>query len=101
MSLDERLESVLSSAEQAGFADFDSLVTAYYSATFAESSRLASAQRLSRNRRLPRVMAEIFHAAAQWSAWERGGMNYEVLKSAEGLLMSEGVAADAQVAGQA
>nr|C5H883.1 RecName: Full=Transcription factor radR; AltName: Full=Radicicol biosynthesis cluster regulator [Floropilus chiversii]ACM42404.1 RadR putative transcriptional regulator [Floropilus chiversii] len=92
-SLDERLEYVLERAEQVGFDNFDSLVTAYYSETFHGSSRLASEQRLSRNRRLPRVIAEIFRAASHWSAWERGGMNQEVIKSAECLLISEGTAA--------
>jgi hypothetical protein len=92
-SMDERLESVLERVEQAGFDNFDALVTAYYSETFHESSRLASEQRLSRNRRLPRVIAEIFRAASQWSAWERGGMNQEVIKSAECLLILEGTTA--------
>ncbi|EKG10383.1 Basic-leucine zipper (bZIP) transcription factor [Macrophomina phaseolina MS6] len=88
-SLDERIEYVLECAAAAGFDGLDSLAAAYYTGTFDESSLLAAEQRLSRNRRLPKVLAEVFHAAGAWSAWERRGFYEEILQSAESMLVAE------------
>lgn len=88
-SLDERIEYVLACAEAAGFDGFDSLAAAYYTGAFDESSLLAAEQRLSRNRRLPKVLAEVFAAAGAWSAWERRGFYEEILQSAESMLVAE------------
>ncbi|KAG7289995.1 hypothetical protein NEMBOFW57_006374 [Staphylotrichum longicolle] len=96
-SLDERLTTILAHLHQVGFDSFDALAAAYYSSSLPEPSRLASEQRLSRNRRLPRVMAEIFRAAAGWSTWERAGVNQEVIRAAECLLVEEGAAARGMV----
>ncbi|KAK4446923.1 transcription factor radR [Podospora aff. communis PSN243] len=98
-SIDSRLDAVLERIDQLGFDSFDSLVTAYYAETFSGSSRVANEQRLSRNRRLPAVLAEIFRAASQWSAWERVGTNQETIKAAESLLVSEGTAAREAIEG--
>lgn len=96
-SLDDRLTTILAHLQQAGFDSFDALAAAYYSSSLPEPSRLAREQRLSRNRRLPRVMAEIFRAAAGWSTWERAGVNQEVIRAAECLLVEEGAAARGMV----
>ncbi|KAJ5186318.1 hypothetical protein N7449_011082 [Penicillium cf. viridicatum] len=64
-SMDERLDSLLERAEHAGFENFDSLVTAYYSSNFSESSPLFIEQSLSRERRLPRVLWELYRSSAQ------------------------------------
>ncbi|KAH7042264.1 hypothetical protein B0J12DRAFT_579556 [Macrophomina phaseolina] len=88
-SLDERVEYVLECAEAVGFDGLDSLAAAYYMGTFDESSLLAAEQRLSRNRRLPKVLAEVFQAAGSWSAWERRGFYEEILQSAESMLVAE------------
>lgn len=90
VSLDERLEWIMERIKSAGFDNFDALVTAYYSETFRELSPLANEQRLSRNRRLPGVMAELFNATSQWTDWERRGFQEEILKTAETMLISEG-----------
>ncbi|KAL0936939.1 uncharacterized protein CTRU02_209155 [Colletotrichum truncatum] len=90
--LDERLGSVMEQAKAVGFTSFDELVMAYYGEQLGESSPLANEQRLSRNRRLPRVVSEIFHRASEWSVWERRGFYEEMLKIAETMLTSEGVA---------
>lgn len=89
-SLDERFEWILECAQATGFESFDAMVTAYYNASFGESSPLGNEQRMSRNRRLPRVIADVFHAASQWSDWERRGFHEEILKTTETMLFSEG-----------
>lgn len=88
--LDERLEYVLSCTRAAGFESFDALVTAYYNGNFEDSSPLAIEQRLSRNRGLPNVVADVFRDARRWSDWERRGFDEELLKTTESMLVSEG-----------
>ncbi|KAH6995501.1 hypothetical protein BKA56DRAFT_472334 [Ilyonectria sp. MPI-CAGE-AT-0026] len=88
--LDERLEYVLSCTRAAGFESFDALVTAYYNGNFEDSSPLAIEQRLSRNRGLPSVVADVFRDARRWSDWERRGFDEELLKTTESMLVSEG-----------
>ncbi|KAL6903108.1 hypothetical protein GGI43DRAFT_401264, partial [Trichoderma evansii] len=89
-SLDENLLFILECADSLGFDNFDSLVTTYYNERFYESSLLASEQRLSRNRRLPKVLAEIFHAAGNWSDLEQRGLREEILNQTESMLILEG-----------
>ncbi|KAI9152064.1 Transcription factor lcsF [Paramyrothecium foliicola] len=92
-SLDERFERIMEQVEAAGFDSFDALVTTYYSAKFGEVSPLAHEQRLSRNRRLPKVVADVFHATGQWSGWERTGFYEEILRSTESMLINESTGA--------
>ncbi|RFU76198.1 bzip transcription factor, bzip-1 [Trichoderma arundinaceum] len=92
-SLDERIESIMETVQAAGFDSFDALVSAYYCDTFGEASPLANEQRLSRNRRLPKVIDDVFQATKQWSSWERRGFQEEILKTAESMLISEGAGA--------
>jgi hypothetical protein len=77
-SLNDRFEKILDCAEAAGFENFDALVTSYYNASkedFDESSYLANEQRLSRSRRLPKVIADVFEATKNWSVWESRGIH--------------------------
>lgn len=92
-SNDERFSRILEHVQAAGFESFDALVTAYYSDNFGESSPLANEQRLSRNRRLPKVLADLFLAADQWTPWERRGFHEEILKTTESMLLSENAGA--------
>lgn len=73
-----------------GFDSFDSVVTAYYSHNFDGPSPLSTEQRLSRNRHLPKVLADVFDAAKNRRDWERRGLHDEILKQAESVLVSEG-----------
>ncbi|KAM4059012.1 hypothetical protein HRG_008115 [Hirsutella rhossiliensis] len=88
-SLDERVGGFMQHVEAAGFNCFEDLVTAYYSDAFVETSPLAHEQYLSRNRRLPKVISDLFRATNDWSTWERRGFHDEILKTAESLLISE------------
>lgn len=92
-SLNDRLESIMENVQAAGFDSFDALVSAYYCDTFGETSSLANEQRLSRNRRLPKVIDDVFRATKEWSSWERRGFQEEILKTAESMLISEGAGA--------
>lgn len=89
--LDERMEGIMEKVRAAGFESFDALVSAYYCGSFGEASPLANEQRLSRNRRLPKVIDNVFQATTQWSAWERRGFQEEIFKTAESMLKSEAV----------
>lgn len=95
--LDERFECIMEQVEAAGFDSFDSLVTAYYGQTFSESSPLANEQRMSRNRRLPKVISDVYQATNQWTDWERRGFQDEILKTAESMVTSEGCDARASL----
>lgn len=88
--LHELFECISDPLEASVFPNFDSLVTAYYCETFADSPQLANEQRLSRNRRLPKVIADLFSAAQTWTQWEGRGFYEEILKTAETMLVSEG-----------
>lgn len=92
-SMDERLDYLLERVEDAGFENFDSMVTAYYSSTFPESSPLSIEQSLSRERRLSRVLWEIFRSSTQWAVREREGFNEEITKICESLLITESCSA--------
>ncbi|KAL1848111.1 hypothetical protein Daus18300_013710 [Diaporthe australafricana] len=87
--MDGRFEGLLEYSRAMGFDSFDSLVTAYYSHNFDVSSPLATVQRLSRNRHLPKVLADVLDAAKGWSDWERHGLHAEIMKQAESILVSE------------
>ena len=91
-SMDERLLSVIRYAEAAGFDCFDDLVSAYYLSDFENDSLLVNEQHLSRKRRLPQVISDIFQAASYWTNWERHGFYEEVLKAAESVLSAEAAA---------
>lgn len=88
-TLDERMESVMERVETAGFDSFDSLATLYYKAKFGDSSSLAVEQRLSRNRRLPKLFADVFSAAQEWGPWEQRPLFDEILRMSEGMLIGE------------
>jgi hypothetical protein len=90
-SLDERFECIMEQVEAAGFESFDAMAAAYYTQNFNESSPLADEQRLSRNRRLPRVLSDVYGSAtSSWSEWERKGLQDQILRTAETILTDEG-----------
>ncbi|RFN52986.1 bzip transcription factor, bzip-1 [Fusarium flagelliforme] len=89
MSVDDRLEYIVDAATKIGYDSFDALAKDYYNHTFEPSSSIARKQRMSRNRRLPTVMSEIFSAANDWCEWERRGLFEEVVRMTESLLISE------------
>ncbi|KAG9249769.1 uncharacterized protein F5Z01DRAFT_678403 [Emericellopsis atlantica] len=90
-TVEERFQCILEQVVVAGFESFDAMATAYYALNFSSNSALADEQRLSRSRRLPRVISDIHSAASSsWSDWERRGFLHEILRTAEVILSSEG-----------
>ncbi|UNI16621.1 hypothetical protein JDV02_003044 [Purpureocillium takamizusanense] len=88
-SLDEKISGIMKQVEAAGFENFDEFVTAYYRDTCTATPSLANEQRLSRNSRLPEVIHEVVQAAKGWTAWERYGLQDEILKTAGAMLVEE------------
>lgn len=87
--VEERFEYVLRCAQRVGLQGFDTLASQYYARNFNPGSALALEQRLSRNRRLPGLLAELRKESTTWSAWQRRGYEDEILKAAEEICASE------------
>ncbi|KAG9669704.1 cystathionine beta-synthase, partial [Aureobasidium melanogenum] len=76
-STEEKIEFVLSCVEQVSFDSLESFITTFYAYDFEDASSLAFEQRMSRNRRLPLVMAELRKLSASWTRWESSGYENE------------------------
>ncbi|KAG5977693.1 hypothetical protein E4U55_006603 [Claviceps digitariae] len=86
---EERVESVMRRAQDSGFDTFEDFATAYYNSNFNKSSPLSTEQHLSRSKRLPRVISEVYQAAESWPQWERRGFCQQILHTATAMLKSE------------
>lgn len=89
MSIEESFDFVLKCARKAGFDNFDSMVSQYYTSIFDESSALAMEQRESRIQHLPALLAKLRQYSTTWSDSEYHGYHDEILKSAEKLYLRE------------
>ncbi|KAK3291694.1 uncharacterized protein B0H64DRAFT_435481 [Chaetomium fimeti] len=88
--VEERFSYVLDCARRVGFDwDFDALATQYYARDFESGSPLALEQRLSRNRRLPVLLAQLRQLSTTWNHWQRRGYQDETLKTAEEICARE------------
>ncbi|KAI0108989.1 hypothetical protein GGR51DRAFT_513973 [Nemania sp. FL0031] len=88
-TLEEKFEYVLSCAQRVGFDSFDTLSYHYYTRNFNPASALALDQRMSRNRRVPELLAELRRQAATWSTWQRRGYEDEMLRAAQEICIME------------
>lgn len=88
-SIEEKIEFVLSCVEQVSFDSLESFITTFYAYDFEDASSLAFEQRISRNRRLPLVMAELRKLSVSWTRWESSGYENEVLRTAEEICGTE------------
>ncbi|KAH7116594.1 hypothetical protein B0J13DRAFT_630226 [Dactylonectria estremocensis] len=84
-----RVRYVIEQAAAVGFETLDEAVAAYYTETFENMPALYQEQRLSRNRRLPRLLNTLQSAAKGWSEWERRGFQEQITVGAEELLVQE------------
>lgn len=82
-AVEDRFQYVLACARRVGFEGFDAMALQYYARNFDPASALAPEQRLSRNRRLPGLLAELRTQSASWSAWQSRNYQDEILKAAE------------------
>jgi len=88
-SMKQRFAYVSLSAKSAGFDSLETLISSYYTSNFQDTPALANTQRLDRNRRLPRLLAEICDNMSTWSSWEAQGFKEEILRVAETTFLKE------------
>ncbi|KAF5861955.1 hypothetical protein ETB97_012278 [Aspergillus alliaceus] len=77
-----RFKAILEVVRAAGFADFDRMAAAYYTAQFEKNSLPEITQRASRGRRLNKLLHELHECSRQWSPWESRGLREGVIESA-------------------
>lgn len=76
-----RFGNLLEVVQAAGFADFDRMAIAYYTAHFDRGSLPDLAQRASRGRRLKTVLQALQDSSDQWPRWESRGLQEGVIES--------------------
>ncbi|KAI1503275.1 hypothetical protein F5X99DRAFT_376509 [Biscogniauxia marginata] len=84
-----RFKSILEIVRNFGFQDFDSMVTAYYTAQFQKNSIADMSQRASRSRRLHRVLQDLRESSNRWTKWESRGFREGVMESARDICVGE------------
>lgn len=77
-----RFNTILEAVRAAGFPEFDSMVTAYYTTAFEKSSIPDMAQRASRGRRLTKVVKDVHESSKRWPRWEARGFRESTMESA-------------------
>ncbi|KAF2268090.1 hypothetical protein CC78DRAFT_590306, partial [Lojkania enalia] len=85
----DRFTKLLSAVRVAGFADFDSMVSTYYTCTFEKGSMSDMAQRASRSRRLGRLLQNLHASSCTWSRWEAKGFQASSVENAKAILLNE------------
>nr|A0A348AXX8.1 RecName: Full=Transcription factor kkR; AltName: Full=KK-1 biosynthesis cluster regulator [Curvularia clavata]BBC83961.1 Basic-leucine zipper (bZIP) transcription factor [Curvularia clavata] len=87
--LQDRVRYMRDQAVAMGFGSLDDVVEAHYTQKLECTSPSFQEQRLSRNRRLSRLLSTLHNAAKDWSEWERRGLQEQVTQGAEDILVSE------------
>ncbi|KAE8150728.1 hypothetical protein BDV25DRAFT_107033 [Aspergillus avenaceus] len=77
-----RFKTILDVVRSAGFADFDRMAAAYYTAQFEKDSLPDITQRASRGWRLNKLLQELHESSRNWSPWESRGLREGVIESA-------------------
>lgn len=88
-SLEQRLAMVLECVKSAGFDDVEQMLSQYYTSDLSKVPPLANAQRLSRKRRLPNLLANVAEDMNKWTKWEAQGCKEEMIRSAEQIFLGE------------
>lgn len=84
-----RFKAILTFVRAAGFPDFDSMVTSYYTSTFQKNSVAELAQRSSRGRKLANVLESLQESSSKWTVWESRGYREKIVESAQGMYTQE------------
>ncbi|KAL1880161.1 hypothetical protein Daus18300_001524 [Diaporthe australafricana] len=84
-----RFKAILTFVRAAGFPDFDSMVTSYYTSTFQKNSVAELAQRSSRGRKLANVLENLQESSSKWTVWESRGYRERIVESAQGIYTQE------------
>ncbi|GIZ44769.1 hypothetical protein CKM354_000795800 [Cercospora kikuchii] len=72
-ALSTRLRFVATQAKQAGFDSLDDMITTYYGFLSEDTSHSLQEADEPTSKRLPRMIATLRHAVAEWRDWERRG----------------------------
>ncbi|KAF2175253.1 hypothetical protein K469DRAFT_765612 [Zopfia rhizophila CBS 207.26] len=88
-TIEKKIVRILECARSAGYADFDSLATDYYTAKFDDSSYAFSLQRTSRSRRLRGFLDKLRQNAQTWSDYELQDYRNEISKAAEDIYSAD------------
>jgi hypothetical protein len=83
------MKKILDFVRSTEFGIFDAVVLEYYTEHFEEGTKVHNAQKLSRNRELPRVLRGLQDDVKQWARWEASGYKDEIIRSAECILVEE------------
>ncbi|KAI0596213.1 hypothetical protein F4775DRAFT_318524 [Biscogniauxia sp. FL1348] len=84
-----RFKALLDIVRNFGFQDFDSMVSAYYTAQFQRNSVPDMSQRASRSRRLHRLLQDLHESSKRWTKWESRGLREGVMESARDICVNE------------
>ncbi|CAI4215848.1 unnamed protein product [Parascedosporium putredinis] len=85
----DRILYIIDQVAAMGFDSLEEVVEIYYTKTFESTSPLHQHQRLSRNRRLPRLVGSLHTAAKNWDNWERRGFREQITLGAEEIFAEE------------
>ncbi|KAI1344557.1 hypothetical protein F5Y15DRAFT_366940 [Xylariaceae sp. FL0016] len=84
-----RFNAMIEYVRNAGFADMDAMVSAYYTSQFQKNSVADMSQKASRGRRLQGMMQELHAGSNQWSKWEARGFRESVMECAREICVHE------------
>lgn len=84
-----RFKAILTFVRAAGFPDFDSMVTSYYTSSFQKNSVADLAQRSSRGRKLGSVLENLHESASKWTVWESRQYREKVVEAAQSMYIQE------------
>lgn len=87
--LEEQFEFLQCLLSNLGFSNVDTVASQYYTAKFNPESAVSCDQRVSRQNQLPLLLAKLRTHNQVWSQWESYGYQYEIIKSAEGVVRTE------------
>ena len=89
ITLEDRLQHVLSAARAMGFESLDMLLLQYYTQPLEHNACLLEIQRRSRRRDLRVLLNQLARSAQDWSTREAHGFEETVLAAAEGIVGRE------------
>ncbi|EME40778.1 hypothetical protein DOTSEDRAFT_55891 [Dothistroma septosporum NZE10] len=84
-----RFTRILETVQELGFADFDSMVEAYYTGDFVKSSWPGDAQRGSRTRGFPKLASRIQESSERWPRWQHRMISQGIMSCAKTICAGE------------
>ncbi|RDL35916.1 uncharacterized protein BP5553_06528 [Venustampulla echinocandica] len=88
-SRSSQYQYILSCVQRAGFENFDSMVSDYYTCQFEKNSVADRAQKTSRGKHLCSVLSNLHEHSREWTTSESRGFRDQIIKAAEGIYDEE------------